>query len=378
MIKTISPLIRFVVLAGLSCWGAASHAADCKMARTAKLHLTVEDGHILVPGKIKGQDVKFLIDTAFPSNVMPSGSTARLGLTITPFNEATFLRDEGAGQSGNAHAAKEAALTGLTAPGYDGWTDINDISLDGIEMKRALFFSFHSAGTFGGPDVVGTLGSDLWLDFDIEIDLPNNLITLFHVTNCDGVDLAYWGGAYNVVDLSPAGALTIFPVKVNGQDLSAVIDTGSPRSSITDRAANKIDLRRGDGAANMDDPSPPGIQATDLPSLISFSHGIGLISTSPNVLSSSMPEIVAKPRSYWMAHLDSFAIDQEVISPMSLRVVSVPRVMAPEAGTRTPRNLLFYDMLLGVDFLKSHRILISHSQKKLYLAYTGDASFAKP
>jgi hypothetical protein len=35
-------------------------------------------------------------------------------------------------------------------------------------------------------------------------------------------------------------------------------------------------------------------------------------------------------------------------------------------------------VLLGVDFLQSHRVLISRSQNKLYFLYTGDKAFVKP
>jgi hypothetical protein len=32
-------------------------------------------------------------------------------------------------------------------------------------------------------------------------------------------------------------------------------------------------------------------------------------------------------------------------------------------------------MLLGVDFLRSHRVLVAHSQRKLYFSYIGGTVF---
>ncbi len=34
-----------------------------------------------------------------------------------------------------------------------------------------------------------------------------------------------------------------------------------------------------------------------------------------------------------------------------------------------------YSMLLGADFLRSHRVLIAHSQRKVYFTYTGGPIF---
>ena len=35
-------------------------------------------------------------------------------------------------------------------------------------------------------------------------------------------------------------------------------------------------------------------------------------------------------------------------------------------------------MLLGADFLRAHRVLVSHSQRKMYFTYLGGPVFAAP
>jgi hypothetical protein len=35
-------------------------------------------------------------------------------------------------------------------------------------------------------------------------------------------------------------------------------------------------------------------------------------------------------------------------------------------------------MLLGADFLRAHRVLVSHSQRKIYFTYLGGPMFATP
>ena len=35
-------------------------------------------------------------------------------------------------------------------------------------------------------------------------------------------------------------------------------------------------------------------------------------------------------------------------------------------------------MLIGADFLRAHRVLVSHSQRKMYFTYLGGPVFAPP
>ena len=35
-------------------------------------------------------------------------------------------------------------------------------------------------------------------------------------------------------------------------------------------------------------------------------------------------------------------------------------------------------MLIGADFLRAHRVLVSHSQRKMYFTYVGGPVFATP
>ena len=93
-----------------------------------------------------------------------------------------------------------------------------------------------------------------------------------------------------------------------------------------------------------------------------------------------LPEMArAQPQSdYWLAHFKTLAIDEEVIAPISLRVMKAPHGNM-ETGTRLLDLPVHFDVLLGVDFLKTHRVLIANSQSKFYFTYSGGAAnFAKP
>jgi hypothetical protein len=47
-----------------------------------------------------------------------------------------------------------------------------------------------------------------------------------------------------------------------------------------------------------------------------------------------------------------------------------------ETGSHVPRQVAgLQQMLLGVEFLRAHRVLVAHSQRKLYFGYVGGPVF---
>ena len=60
--------------------------------------------------------------------------------------------------------------------------------------------------------------------------------------------------------------------------------------------------------------------------------------------------------------VDTFAVGDELIRDPALRSVNI--------GIR--------DMVLGLDFLRAHRVLVANSQRRFYFTYTGGRVFASP
>lgn len=357
---------RLALAAGLTLFsGGEAFAAACSYEKVAQLHVTVENNQILIPGVLHGHKVKFLFDTSSPASFIPAGAAHKLEVPVSSLNAPAFV----------------SILSGFVDPKDYSFGEVSSFTLDGSEIKGTIFRVFGSLETanFGGPDVVALLGTDFWKGYEVEVDLPHNMITLFHAKDCTG-NLAYWSNAYNVVDMRRYGARTAFDLKLDGHELSAVLDSGSPYSTLTDKAAAKIGVKH-DGASLMPDEHEPGTQVTDLPSLLRISYGLGLDPIYPNVqtLGYPTPAQAAPPSDYWLAHFSKMAIDEEVISPVNLRVTKSIQTRTPETGALLSANdPVHYDVLLGVDFLKSHHVLIANSQNKFYFTYAGGAPFAKP
>lgn len=355
--------VRFAFAAGVMM--VAGHQADaCEFQKLADLHVTVENNQILIPGTLGGKNVKFLFDTSFSASLIPSGAARRLNVPVTSVNPDVYALGE--------FNFKDASFA-----------EVPELTLDGFTVKDSFFRVFGSAqsANFGGPDVAALLGADFWKGYEVEVDLSHKLISLYHAKDCANSNLAYWSNSYNEVDLQRYGAQTAFSLQLDGHSLSAVLDTGTAHSTLTDKAAAKMGLQRENGKILASDERAIGSEPTDLPSLLRIGYSLGLSAYSPEVQATGLPEM-AQPRppsDYWLAHFKSLTIDQETISPFSMRVTKTFPTRTVETGTLLPANEpLHYDVLLGVDFLLSHRVLIANSQNKFYFTFTGGSAFTKP
>src|SRR5262249_44566894 len=174
------------------------------------------------------------------------------------------------------------------------------------------------------------LGEDFFRQFDVEFDLFDNAVRLFQSRDCSGQSLAYWNEAgadqlrFESSDLQPQ---ILVPVRLNGNAISAVLDSGDSSTVV-----NKIVAAR-----------------------------LGVSPDSPNVVyggkrSGIGEELVDR----WIAPFDRLEIGKEVISNPKIELAELGKATAfAGLGAETP-------MLLGLDFLRSHRVLVAHSQRKMY------------
>jgi hypothetical protein len=79
----------------------------------------------------------------------------------------------------------------------------------------------------------------------------------------------------------------------------------------------------------------------------------------------------------WLLPLESFAIGEETIRNPKIPFADLWQHMrADHVGSNLRRPLAnLPDMLLGADFLRAHRVLVSQSQHKLYFSYEGGTVF---
>jgi predicted aspartyl protease len=303
------PFIMLAIL-GLSVF-AGRALADCKLARLAELPVTMAGLRPTVTAKINGAEAQFLADSgAFYSTISPAGA-AEYKLTVTP-------------------AAFGASIQGIGGRTSVSLSDVKTFTLAGIPFPKVQFL----IADFGSG-VIGVLGQNVFSIGDVEYDLANGSIKLWHTEDCSHSLLAYWvhsnSDPYSIMEISsatPRQPHTIGSAYINGAKIKVLFDTGAPTSLLTLSAAKRAGIT----------PDSPGVAESGV------NYGIG--------------RGVSKA---WIGSFPSFKIGDEEIRNARLRFGDI--------------QLSEADMLIGADFFLSHRIYVARRQNRLFFTYNGGPVF---
>jgi hypothetical protein len=198
-----------------------------------------------------------------------------------------------------------------------------------------------------GNRIDAIVGEDFFQQTDVEFDLPHNAVRLFQPKDCEGVLLAYWAaqGASEIA-MEPFysdGPGIVVTVQINGQPMRALLDSGAGASVLDKVAAERAGIT----------PDSPGVIASGK------KGGLG-----------------GKAVPSWIAPLQSFAIGGETIKDTTIQFADLWKDATYTAASRLPRRIEGTPaMLLGADFLRAHRVLVAHSQRKVYFTYEGGPVF---
>lgn len=261
-----------------------------------------------------------------------------LGITIDGKingKPASFLVDTGAWETTLTRTGADRhklfmRSTGTAAQGIGGYARVysalvNELGAGPAKTSRGYVrvlddFAFP-------PSYDGIAGAPFLLQTDLEISLAEKELRFFRPLNCNkDHKLAYWDA--NAVEVPFASSFSRhrnpeFTVELNGKKLRAMIDTGARVSSVTLDGARRAGLKL----------DAPGVERAG------YAMGVG-------------EERVAR----WTARFDTLQIGAEIIRNVPISVIEAD---------------IGIDVLLGNDFLRSHRVLYAMSQEKLYISYIG-------
>jgi predicted aspartyl protease len=314
--------VLFVVAAMASAAGAsAAEPKRCQLVTVAEWPLRANYYTPVIDGAINGHKIGIMLDTGASSSSIERAAVARLKLETSP-------------------------LSGYRAFGIGGETRVEAAYIAELKIGAAVrkgWRAFVVGETAMIGDVALLLGDDFFSQLDVEFDLGNNVVRLFQPKQCDGVSLGYWAKGVMAVRLESLEKIHV-AVSVNGQSMLAMLDSGAPLSKLSLEAARQLGVT----------PRTAGVSAGGCVS------GLG-----------------RERYESWIAPFSSFSIGDEVIRDPKLRFAPIwQHVGKDETGTHLRRRLDgLPDMLLGADFLRSHRVFISHSQRKMYFSYTGGTVF---
>jgi clan AA aspartic protease (TIGR02281 family) len=291
---------------------APAFAARCQLEKVAEWPVKLERNRVVIDGFINGKPVGVLVDTGAGRTVMARSAAEQLGLDRVDANFYFY------GIGGRSRAEM---------------TEVSELRLGGAVLKdwRVLVVGEHPMG-----DVALILGEDFFESFDMELDFGNAVIRLFKPHDCGSASLAYWAPGTPAIDME-IGRRVAMPAKVNGIELVAMMDTGATRSGLDLRVAARA----------------------------------GITPQSAGVTSGGCITGIGRNRvDAFIAPVERFAIGDEIIHEAHIPIADMTTQRAEVTGGHISRAL-GPEMLLGVDFLRAHRVFVSHTQRAVYITHNG-------
>ena len=324
MVKRIAAMAFAVALVGCGAAQAQS-GKSCRFGEVAELPLKFENNKAMVEVGVNGKVAWFAIDTGADDSSMFGGAARSFGLRESSVEGVQFF-GVGGGQEAKS-------------------VDIAEFGLGAAKIKNVRLYSI---GHGGSAAFAGLLGRD-FLDLvgDMEFDIAAHTLRFWKAENCGNRSLAYWTKSPLAADLrhDEPGAPYIVKLALNGKPVDAELDSGADTTVVTPEVARAVGV-------------PKEKYATE----VRLTGGIG--------------EHTVETR---IATFDSVQVGDEMIKHARLQVADL---FAADTETRTGsilnkpvEGLEQPRMLFGADFLRSHRVLISASQKLLYFTYNGGPIF---
>lgn len=194
---------------------------NCDLVVVAKLPFEVRNQLLVAPIGIGGKWVTLLVDTGAERTALSEDAAGRLGLER---DTKTMTRSTGMGGSYTAH---DAIVPGLVLGGVR-------FPVTRVAVAQLRF----------GPGLVadGLLGSDILLAFDLDLDVPNRMLTLYRARQCPDVRPPWREPAERVAGVRTLKDRLLIPLELDGVTGMGILDTGAQATTIGPRMAVRLGL----------------------------------------------------------------------------------------------------------------------------------------
>ena len=209
-------------------------------------------------------------------------------------------------------------------------TDIDQLQIGTFQAKNFRLAVVGADKWMRGSDIGLILGEDFLSNFVTEFDLAHGAIRLLQAPKCRSEQMIYWNQPYSLAHLSAPSGLDPHinvEVKVNGRQVLGMLDSGSSVSSMTRSAAAQV------GATTGANGGP-------------------------------------------IATVDSLSIGDETVRNVKLRTGDLfSNDKVSSTGSNVPQHLDTPSLIIGGDFLLSHRVLVRYKERELLFTYNGGPIF---
>jgi predicted aspartyl protease len=293
--------------------------ADCEIKNVTAIPVETTGHQLLTRGTINGQPIHVLIDTGSYMSMVWRPSVERLGLRLVSGPRMRMF-------------------------GLGGESPVDSTFVDELRIETFITRNVRLpvAGDLpSGVDFI--LGENDLSRNSVEFDLRHNVVRTMQISGCTPAQLPYWAKTYSMADLlaSPADAQAIrVNVTLNGHPVRAQIDSGSSVSLLNKSIADAAHVPYASAKSEI-----VGIGQRTLPT--------------------------------WIGEVRSFKLGDESIDDTQLRVAQLGKYQTVQPlGSRIPGAAVPEPgLLLGLDFLRAHRVLIDNTTRKMVFTYEGGPVF---
>jgi len=295
----------------------------CRYVREGTIPAQWVDERLRMQGAINGLPARLIVDTGAQLLTLARGAAERWKLSLSHVDDTTV----GAGGESEVYR-----------------TVVRELDLGPVTWHRVTLDVAWQSGD--QPDFDLLVAANFLFQRDVEFSPADGRLTFFSPRDCDEARLSYWDADAVTVEMHPLGPSDwrqVIPVIVGGKTVRALIDSGSPWSVVDAALANSI-----------------GLQASTKTSQVG---GIGTHSVAARTTT-----------------LPAIDIGAERISNLP---VLVQDLWGPAAADLHQFGFSDwardqFQVILGANFIREHRLLFALSQRKLYLSYLGPVSTPAP
>jgi len=300
-----------------------AQAADCKplqIVNSVKLESLGSSDGFLVPVEINGTPQKLLLDTGGATTSISPNAVKALGLPEG--NSRIKLYD----LYGNASDSQVTVKT----------FDMGNARGEGLKFQVSPIKDLEAR--IGAN---GLLSTDLFLQYDVDMDFGAARLNYFSQDHCDG-KIAYWPERpVAVVPITLENGHINVPVTIDGRELKAIIDTGAGGSAMNvDAAFSVFGIKPGSEDA-------PIVESHEPDGLKEYSHKFSTLSFEGITVTNPKISIIA---------------DRTGASDLKSTI----------RGTiADPYNAHIRQVIVGMNVLKHLHVYIAYKEKKLYISPAG-------
>jgi Aspartyl protease len=188
----------------------------CGSTKYAELPVTYSSaGGVIIPASINDKPENVVLDLASAYGMLSRAALDELGLKV--FHTSVVFSV--GGQSSNEFTKVRELKLGSVR--YPGWDLLVYGSADQPLQK------------IDAGEPIGSIGSDLFRYFDLELDLGHDKVRIFSHERCGDASPVYWTSRYDMVPLRPSPLKTVyFVMQVDGKNLETTLATNSGTTSI--------------------------------------------------------------------------------------------------------------------------------------------------